>query len=268
MVSLKQVIERIPGLAFAYRLVHFKYGSLVLPGKTPEAIFTEIFEGNKWRGEGSVSGPGSDLNGTDAIRSELPNICEELDISTILDIPCGDFHWMRHVDLEGIDYTGADIVAELIQENRKFKGPGIRFSKINLIEDELPTADLVLCRDCLVHLSLRDATLALSNICRSKSKYLLTTTFTARRRNRDIATGQWYPINLELPPFCFRPPLKATDEKCAEGRGIYADKTLGLWRIADVKESLKESPGKLQAAVEASHQSALTCNPGSDDHGE
>ena len=40
----------------------------------------------------------------------------------MLDIPCGDFYWMKEVDLKDIEYIGADIVDELIKKNNdKFK---------------------------------------------------------------------------------------------------------------------------------------------------
>jgi hypothetical protein len=39
---------------------------------------------------------------------------EAHDVKSLLDIPCGDFHWMRRVNLQGLSYVGADIVRELI----------------------------------------------------------------------------------------------------------------------------------------------------------
>ena len=51
--------------------------------------------------------------------SALPKVFDDFGIHTILDIPCGDFHWMKHVSLDSINYTGADIVADLIQKNKQ-----------------------------------------------------------------------------------------------------------------------------------------------------
>lgn len=127
---------------------------------------------------------------------------DAFNISTMLDIPCGDFHWMKHVDLNNTDYTGADIVEELIQGNiARYERDGIRFKHLNLINDKLPKVDLVFCRDCLMHFAFADIARALDNVCRSESKYFLTTTFVGKHKNRDISTGSWRPINLELPPF-------------------------------------------------------------------
>lgn len=138
---------------------------------------------------------------------------------------------MQNVDLSGIDYTGADIVSALIEKNKEQYGrDSVRFQKLDLITDPLPSMDLVLCRDCLVHLSYEDIFRALRNVCDSQSKYILTTTFTGRTDNHDIETGQWRTLNLELAPFHLPKPLKIIVEGCTERDGAYADKSLGLWR--------------------------------------
>ena len=78
------------------------------------------------------------------------------------------------------------------------------------MSDRLPAADLVLCRDCLPHFSLRDARRALENIVASGSTFLLTTTFTDRQANQDIRTGDFRALNLERAPFALPSPLAQT----------------------------------------------------------
>ena len=64
---------------------------------------------------------------------------------------------------------------------------------------------------------------------------LLATTFTGRTENLDIATGgDWRPLNLQIPPFSFPPPLRLVNEGCTEGRNMFTDKSLGFWRLADL----------------------------------
>jgi hypothetical protein len=234
MRYLKQIVKQIPGVLSAY---HFAE-SLKLKGRTAEDVFTDIRRRNKWHGTDSVSGTGSDLFQTRVVRSELPAVCRYFAVHSMLDIPCGDFHWMKHVDLEGVNYTGADIVTELILVNGQYEASNVHFCKLNLIDDKLPKVDLVLCRDCLVHLSFRDTFIALHNICNSDSTYFLTTTFTSLSHNRDIATGQWRRLNLEIPPFSFPPPLKTINEECTHGDSAFSDKSLGLWRVEDVKRMI------------------------------
>lgn len=237
--KLADLAKKIPILPHLYRLLRDWYVSKRLRSKSAEHVFTDIYRKNTWRGTESVSGLGSDTFQTRILLAELPVLFRELEISTILDIPCGDFHWMKTVDLGGIDYLGADIVGELIQQNNELHGRGgIRFQKMDLINDELPRVDLVFCRDCLVHLSFDDILRALNNVCASRSKYLLTTTFTERSANLDISTGQWRVLNLERAPFRLPAPLRIIQEGCTESNGAYTDKAVGLWRIDDLREHL------------------------------
>lgn len=228
---LKAIAREIPGLAFLYH----KCVALALRGRSAEDVFTDIFNGNKWGGRESTSGLGSDAEQTRVVMRELPVMFRDFDIRSILDIPCGDFNWMRQVDMEGIDYIGADVVAELINRNHAaWEAERRQFRRLNVLNDPLPAVDLIFCRDCLVHFSYRDIISALKNIIASRSTFLLTTTFTARTRNCDIATGQWRPLNLQLPPITFPRPIRVINEACGEDGGEYRDKSLALWRIADI----------------------------------
>lgn len=233
--SLKQVLKRVPGLRAATRFARRQYEGLLLKRKTTGEVFTEIYRDKKWGATDSASGTGSDLIQTDVIRSQLPVVWQDFAIRTMLDIPCGDFHWMKHVDLKQVDYIGADIVPDLIERNKQYETPAIHFRDLNLLRHSLPKVDLVFCRDCLVHLSFKDVFTALSNICASGSTYLLTTTFTCQQINHNIATGQWRMLNLEKPPFSLPPPLKIINEGCTEHPTEFRDKSLGLWRIEDIK---------------------------------
>jgi hypothetical protein len=100
----------------------------------------------------------------------------------------------------------------------------------------LPAADLLFCRDCLVHLSYGDIRKALENVRRSRIRYILTTTFPGNQANTDIQTGDWRPLHFQLAPFRFPPPLLLINEGCTEGNGSFADKSLGLWRVAELPE--------------------------------
>jgi SAM-dependent methyltransferase len=192
-------------------------------------VFTRKFRRHVRQAMESVSGPGSDLRQTQAIRARLPQLLQSLNVRSLLDVPCGDFHWMRLVETDA-DYVGADIVAELIERNQRAYGSERRrFICIDLCRDALPRADLVLCRDCLVHLPNRDVARALANIRQSGATYLLTTTFVERAGNPDIATGKWRPLNLQRPPFDLPAPLDLIDE--CHPSAEYRDKRLALWRL-------------------------------------
>lgn len=204
-----------------------------------DKIFGEYHRHNQWHGRVSVSGIGSDPEHTGVIVSRLPELFNEFEIASILDIPCGDFAWMKEVDLTGIDYIGADIVQPLVESNRKtHAGNNIQFKHWNILSDELPTVDLVLCRDCLVHFAFKDVFRALVNISRSGSKYVLATSFPKQRMNRDIKTGRWRPLNLEIAPFNLPQPERVICEECMHDQGLYGDKSLALWTVRDVLHRL------------------------------
>lgn len=206
-----------------------------------QAVFTKIYRDNGWGDTQSVSGTGSTLEQTAVLRQKLQRLLSDYHIASMLDIPCGDFHWMKEMDLRGIDYTGADIVEDIIaRDNQSFASNNIHFKKLNLLQDALPRVDLILVRDCLVHFSFADIRAALRTICASGSTYLLTTTFSDRKKNADIITGQWRPLNLLQPPFALPAPLRLINEHCTEGRGQFADKCIGLWRIADIARDLEK----------------------------
>ncbi|MGZ9021668.1 MAG: class I SAM-dependent methyltransferase, partial [Rhodoplanes sp.] len=191
-----------------------------------------------WKGVESRSGKGSNLVYTERVREVLPIWVRDFAIRTILDVPCGDFFWMKEVQLD-VEYIGADIVAEIVNSNQKRFGNGRRrFLRVDLVKDALPAADLVLCRDCLVHLSNTDVISAVKNIKASGSTYLATTTFVDTKRNDYIPSGSWRPINLTLPPFNFPKPILAVDEtpRAAEPLDGYWDKRLALWKVSEIPE--------------------------------
>lgn len=232
---LRAWARRIPGAAYIYH----RFGDARLRRRSPEDVFSEIYVRNSWGDPESASGPGSSLAQTQVVAAALPNMFRSLAIRSMLDVPCGDFNWMQRVDLEDIQYVGADIVPGIVIRNlSRFGGPGREFRQLDLLKDRLPASDLVLCRDCLVHFSYQDAFRVLQNICDSESKYLLTTTFTDRTSNSDIATGRWRPVNLEIAPFGLPTPLEVINEKCTIADGAFADKALALWRVADIRDRL------------------------------
>lgn len=194
-------------------------------------VFEKIYEIHHWYDAESKSGPGASLRQTKTVRDILPGLLRELNIKTILDIPCGDFNWMKEVDLTGYEYCGGDIVDTVVEYNTKAYAQQERqFLWADITTSPLQKVDLIFCRDCFVHFSYNDIKTATRNIKKSRSKYLLTTTFPTRS-NVDITTGSWRPINLEAVPFSFAAPLRLFNENCTEGYGMFTDKSLGLWDI-------------------------------------
>jgi hypothetical protein len=172
---------------------------------------------------------------TAAFRDEIRTLLGQLGARTLLDAGCGDFNWMKELALSQ-RYIGWDIVPELIAANQKHANETRIFLHGDITRVALPTVDVILCRDCLVHLAFSEIWQTLRNFKRSRSRYLLTTTFVAHPDNIDIACGGWRTLNFEQPPFNFGPPAHAIDEQCLHTGGIYSDKHLALWRMEDIPD--------------------------------
>ncbi|QDS92579.1 hypothetical protein FF011L_13260 [Roseimaritima multifibrata] len=213
------------------RFVERKRAKRRLKHLSPDQVFNDIYRLNSWKSGESISGIGSELSQTQRIIDALPQWFQQLDIKRVVDVPCGDFHWMQHVDLSNVEYIGCDIVEDLIAANQKYASPNVSFLHKNLLSDPLPAADLVFCRDCLVHFSFEHIHQALANIRSSGAKYLLTTSFTEREENTDIVTGRWRPLNLQAAPFHLSEPKAVLVEECTQDGGQYTDKVLALWSI-------------------------------------
>jgi hypothetical protein len=202
------------------------------------ARFDHIAQTNLWGAATSTSGLGSETTAAAAVREALPNLLRRLGVHSLLDAPCGDAGWIGDC-LQGLDYIGVDIVSSLITANTLRAQCGEiagRFLTADITRDALPDADLILCRDCLVHLSFGNIHRALARFRASGARWLLTTTFPAWGVNSDCEDGDWRALNLQQAPFSWPAPAERINELCDEGNGGWRDKSLGLWRLADLPD--------------------------------
>jgi SAM-dependent methyltransferase len=240
--ELKGMIRsRFPGTALRLRMLRDRFFRFELNDRSLKDVFTDYYRKNYWGQTASASGRGSSLEETGVIREKLPRLLEKYGCASLLDVPCGDFHWMSQVDLGGVRYVGADIVDELIRLNaERFGGAGRSFVRADLTSESLPDADAILCRDCLIHLSLPQIRRALENICGSSAKILMTTTFIGGPNNWEIASGAWRPIDLCSSPFGLPQPAELIVE---HPRYLgFGDKALGVWRVDDIRPRMR-APG-------------------------
>jgi len=153
--------------------------------------FKLIYRTNLWGAETSQSGLGSELDATASLRHDLAHLLRSFEVTSILDLPCGDFAWMAQMDLSGIHYLGADIVPDIVAANaaRYTRAGEIDFRELDLVSDPLPAADLILFRDCLVHLSFANIHRAIANVKRSGARWMPTTTFPGASANVTSSTA-------------------------------------------------------------------------------
>ena len=202
-----------------------------------EGTFTRIWRDELWippGGRAPRSGCGSSLHYTQNLRRELPGLLDQFAISSCCDAPCGDFTWMQCVHFrEGFAYVGADIVKPLIRQLRA-EHPARTFLHLDITSDLLPPADLLLCRDCLIHLSFFDTARVFANCLRSPIQFLLTTSY-AIAANADIVTGDYRPINLRSEPFSFGQPLAAIEDWVVG----FPPRSLLLWELKAIEQPMR-----------------------------
>jgi len=198
------------------------------------AAFTTIYNTNHWESHESISGPGSTVNRTSGLRDSLEDVLRRYGVEYLLDLPCGDFNWMKHVNLSGVNYLGGDIVRELVKGNsQKYSSDFVAFEEMDLVSGELPKVDMIFCRDALVHLPDDMVLTALSNIKRSDSTYLMTTTFPDVEKSPKGSLGGWRPINLEDSKFGLSKPEEYIIEESLPSCGR---KAMGIWCIGSMNE--------------------------------
>ena len=194
--------------------------------------FSRIYRNRWWGGKGSESssGRGSSVEATSAVRRELPLLLNRIECKKLLDLGCGDFNWMRHVELE-VDYVGADLVPDVIRDNQaRYSSEQVKFIVLDGIRDPIPNdVDVILCREVLFHLSFRHALALVKNVYRSNAKFLIATQMDTGKPNADVHTGGFRPIDLTREPFDFPAPLR-----CIADDAISENRSLAVWRVADL----------------------------------
>jgi hypothetical protein len=200
-------------------------------------VFEEIYRTNYWNSKESRSGIGSTLEYTAPIRARLPGLFTKYRVSSILDAPCGDFNWMRHVDLGDRYYTGGDIVSDLVSEMQSTYGsPRRKFIVYNIVSDEAPAVDLWMCRDVLFHLTFADALSVLEQAAASNIKFFLSTTYRYVKKNIDLErTGGFRTINLQKAPFDLPSPIELLDDFVVPRVPRY----LALWTREQIAAALE-----------------------------
>lgn len=175
--------------------------------KSTEEIFAQIYSDKVWGANAQGigwSGPGSTIENTIIYREFIQDFLKTYHIASVVDLGCGDWSFSRSISWEGIDYTGLDVVSSLIERNRmEFESENIHFYKLNAIEAQMPKADLLICKDVFQHLTNDDVLKIIKQL--GKYKYCLITndvySSTLTSDNREIARGDYRPIDLTKPPF-------------------------------------------------------------------
>lgn len=186
-------------------------------GDTPASAFSRIYGSALWGADGGGSGFGSTRAATATLRAQLEMLVHRHRVVRLLDAPCGSAHWWPPL-LERIrasvpcfEYVGVDVVASVVAANaERLGGPRTAFATVDLSAAPAAGAalaslgffDLALCRDALQHLPLQLAVNALEALAAAAPRLVALGSYLEHEGgNTDIATGEYYQINLLKEPF-------------------------------------------------------------------
>ena len=196
-----------------YRRARLNFLRMKNAKRTPREVFSAIYERNEWGGTSGeyCSGSGSSTEHAAKYSEVVRAFIIEHNISSVVDLGCGDFVVGQALCMRGLDYTGIDVVAELVQRNQSIFGQdSVRFLCLDIVADELPPADLCLLRQVLQHLSNSEIQAILPKL--KRYKYVLVTEHYPAQTidvipNKDKAHGpdtrlsDRSAVYLDLPPF-------------------------------------------------------------------
>ncbi len=135
--------------------------------KSLAQVFGTAYRLNEWGGtpgqyfSGSGSADPSVLEYARTIRGFIASH----NITTVVDLGCGDFRVGNQIQTPGVRYIGVDIVRDLVERNQALYGTDNRtFRCIDICKDELPRGELCLIRQVLQHLSNEEIKQILQNV--------------------------------------------------------------------------------------------------------
>ena len=165
------------------------------PWPTKDAM-EQIYEMKLWGGNDHDFYSGSGSHDSKIVNTYLESVTSFLQSFepslTICDLGCGDFNVGKELVKHSKKYFALDIVTKLIQRNKeKFKAENLEFYCLNIVTDNIPSADCILLRQVLQHLSNKEVQAVLDKL--SSYKYVILTEHIPEGDfipNKDIISGQ------------------------------------------------------------------------------
>jgi hypothetical protein len=156
-----------------------------------------------------------------------------------------------------MSYIGGDISGEVIAGNLdRHAGPGRQFIELDITSDPLPKADMIMVRDCMMHLKdwLRWA--FLENFAKSDITYLMTTAHHVSTNLSVVNNGGFKRFNPVVAPFLLPQPLEwipetsdeLDDDLLAGKTTDKAERSMAIWSRDQVAARLRDrSAAEIQA---------------------
>lgn len=163
-----------------------------------QEAFTDVYGRDDWDGG---SGRGSTPENTVEYRKVIEEFLRTHEITSVVDIGCGDWQFSRLIDWGNISYVGIDTVPAVVEANRRRFGPRFEFECIDVTRDALPHGDLVIMKDVLQHWPNDTIRSFLPRLDQYRYAILTNCAYASPELNKDVAMTGYRPIDLRLVPF-------------------------------------------------------------------
>lgn len=185
-------------LSAIYHELHFVKNLLLKQNEQKLGIlFDAVYESDFW---GRGSGPGSNATLCSGYVAFLQDFFRTRGVKSVVDVGCGDWQFSQNIDFSGISYQGFDVASFVIKANKaKFEHENVKFSLYDGDFATLPGADLLICKDVLMHLPNAKIQAFIDNL--PKYKYALITNCNGKEANADVMATGWRYLDLRRPPF-------------------------------------------------------------------
>jgi hypothetical protein len=202
--------------------------------------FNDIFETSRWNpihGQSvSRSGTGSSLEGAYDWIKYLRALFQHYSIRSIADIPCGDTFWqfsLRQMNTIEELYFGGDISTNVIKQNQRLYGSKHHnklFHYWDLVNCPIPTYtytnstheikgnkfDLIMVRDALQHMHIKNGLKAVRNVIVSRAKFFAVSTYPPNEKSsasntRSLEKNEslpFMPIHCDYQSYCITGRIK------------------------------------------------------------
>lgn len=123
----------------------------------------------------------------------LPELFKLIKAKTVFEIGCGQSHiW----DIPGIEYIGADLCGDLIDDNKR-NHPEVAFIRFDALRGEIPQSDVIIAKDLFDFMPNAEVRVILQKIYASGSKWLIASTNPQVRDKPNTNEGIYRAINLQ-----------------------------------------------------------------------
>lgn len=162
-------------------------------------IFNKIYEENVWE---FGSGYGSIPENTEQYRWFLNNFIRTNNIKTVLDVGCGDWQISRMMDWTGLNYIGVDVSDVVLNNTKQFSSSYVKFIELDAVDDDLPSADLLIIKDVMQHWNMNDIFKFIPKLKTFSKALIINDPLNVDfPYNVDIDAGGYRPLDLSIEPF-------------------------------------------------------------------